>query len=108
MVGLYPSIPLDEGLKVLQKQYDKFKDKIVTAKDIIKMADFVLKDNLFEFDCKFYQQISGTAIRTKFAPPYACIFMDYVEFLKTQAIKPWLLKRFIDNIFFLWRDSEEN
>ena len=74
------------------------------------MADCVLKDNLFEFDCKFYQQISGTAIGTKFALPYACVFMDYVEteFLKTQAIKTWQQKRFIDGIFFIWTDSEEN
>ena len=36
--------------------------------------------------------------------------MDYVEtqFLKTQAIKPWLWKRFIDDIFFIWTDSEKN
>ena len=41
---------------------------------------------IFEFDCKFYQQISGVAIGTKFAPLYACIFMDYIEteFFKTQ------------------------
>ena len=54
--------------------------------------------------------MSGTAIGTKSAPPYACIFMDYVEteFLKTQAIKSWLWKRFIDDIFFIWTDSEEN
>ena len=51
-----------------------------------------------------------TAIGTKFAPPYACIFMEFIEteFLKTQAIKPWLWKRFIDDIFFIWTDSEEN
>ena len=76
------------------------------------MTDFVLKNNLSEFDCKLYQQISGTAIGTKFAPPYACIFMDYIEteFLKTQATKPWLWKRFIvDNFFnFFWKDSEKN
>ena len=109
MVGLYPSIPHDGGLEVLRKQYDKFKDKIVPTEDIIKMADFVLKNNIFEFDCKFYQQISGMAIGTKLASPYACIFMDYVEtkFLKTQAIKPWLLKRFIDDIFFIWTDCEK-
>ena len=28
-------------------------------------------------------------------------------YAKTQAIKPWLWKRFID-IFFIWTDSEEN
>ena len=110
VVGLYPSIPHDGGLEILRKQYDKLKDKMVPTENIIKMADFVLKNNLFEFDCKFYQQISGTAIGTKFAPPYACIFMDFIEteFLKTQAIKPWLWKRFIDDIFFIWTDSEEN
>ena len=110
VVGLCPSIPHDGGLEVLRKQYHKFNDKIVPTEDIIKMADFVLKNNLFEFDCKFYQQISGTAIGTKFAPPYACIFMDYVEmeFLKTQAIKPWLWKRFIDDICFIWTDSDKN
>ena len=110
VVGLYPSIPHDGGLEILQKQYDKFKDKMVLTEDIIKMADFVLKNNLFEFDRKFYQQISGTAIGAKFAPPYACIFMDFIEteFLKMQAIKPWLWKRFIDDIFFIWTDSDEN
>ena len=66
------------------------------------MADFLLKNNFFEFISKFFQQISGTAIGTKFAPPspYTCIFMDYieVEFLKTLSIKPWMLKRFIDDV----------
>ena len=36
--------------------------------------------------------------------------MDYVEteFLETQAVKPWLWKRFIDDIFIIWADSKEN
>ena len=84
---------------------------MVPTEDIIKMPDFVPKYNLFEFNCKLYQQISGTANEAKFAPPYACIFMGYIEteFLKTQAIKPWLWKTFIvDDIFFIWTDSKEN
>ena len=44
-VGLYSSISHDGGLEVLRKQYDKFKDKMVPTEDIIKMADFVLKNN---------------------------------------------------------------
>ena len=50
VVGLYSSIPHDRGLEVLRKQYSKFKDKIVPTEDIIKIADFVLKNNRFEFD----------------------------------------------------------
>ena len=42
------------------------------------MADFVLKNNYFEFNGQIKQQISGTAIGTKFAPPYACLFMDKI------------------------------
>ena len=43
----------------------------------VKLAQFVLKKIFFEFNV--FQQISGTAIGTKFAPPYACIFMDQTE-----------------------------
>ena len=44
------------------------------------------KNNYFKFTGKVKKQISGTAIGTKFATPYACIFMEQVEteFLKTQ------------------------
>ena len=37
------------------------------------MAEFVLKNNYFQFSDKVYQQILGTVIDSKFAPPYACI-----------------------------------
>ena len=88
VVELYPSIPHSEGLDILKKQYEDYPNKKVSTEDIGKMADFVLKNNLFEFGSK---QISGTAIGTKFTPPYACIFMNHnkTEFSKTQDIKSW-------------------
>ena len=53
------------------------------------MAEFVLKNNFFEFNNQIKQKISGTAIGTKSAPTYPCIFMDKVEteFLDTQTDK---------------------
>ena len=52
---------------------------------------------------------SGTAIGPKFAPPYACIFMDTVEteFLMRQYLQPFIWLRFIDDIFFIWTHREE-
>ena len=72
------------------------------------MSIYVLKNNYFEFDSKFKKQISGTAIGTKFAPPYACIFMDKVEreFLEAEDTKPWVWLRYIDDIFFIWAEGE--
>ena len=50
------------------------------------MAEFVLKNNYLEFNGSVKQQVSGTAIGTKCAPTYACIYIDEVEteFLETQ------------------------
>ena len=52
--------------------------------------------------------MSGTAIGTTFAPPYACIFMDSMEteFLEKGRLKPWVWLRYIDDIYFVWTHGE--
>lgn len=42
-------------------------------------AELVLKSNIFEFDEKTYRQMHGAAISTKFASPYAILFMAAIE-----------------------------
>ena len=66
------------------------------------MAEFVLKNNLVEFNNKVFQQISETPIGTKFAHPYVCIYINRVEkdFLETQELQPLLWLRLTDDIFF--------
>ena len=53
--------------------------------------------------------MSRIATGTKFAPPYACIYMDIVQqdFLETQELTPLLQLRFIDDIFFIWTHGKE-
>ena len=72
------------------------------------MLEFVLKNNYFECNGNVKQQLSGTAIGTKRAPPYTCIFMDKVEtdFLESQKLKPMVWFRYIDDIFFIWTHCE--
>ena len=73
------------------------------------MARFVLENNYFEFNGDVKKQISGTAIGTKFAPPYACIFMDDLEtkFLQSQSLQPLVWFRYIDDIFFIWTHGND-
>ena len=73
------------------------------------MADFVLKNNFFEFNGEVKRQKSGTAIGTKFAPPYACIFMDAVEteFILSQYLQPFISLCYTDDIFFIWTHIDE-
>ena len=61
-VGLYPSIPYNEGLEVLKKQLHNFSEKSIPTEDLVKMAEFVLKNNYFEFKSNVKHQISGTAV----------------------------------------------
>ena len=77
------------GLKGLREALDKRKKHNLPTSKLVKMAQFVLKTNYFQFSDKMYQQISETAIGTKFAPPYACIFITQVEskFLQTQKFQ---------------------
>ena len=109
VVRLYPSIPHEAGLKAVEKALNSRTNKKVSTEDLVKMAKFVLKNNCFEFNGKVKQQILGTAIGTKFSPPYACIFMDEVEtsFLEAQEMKPLVRFRYIDDVFFIWTHGQE-
>ena len=68
-MGTYPSIPHDAGLQALYKKFEERADKKISSTDVVKMAEFLLKNNFFEFETKIIQQISGKATGTRFAPP---------------------------------------
>ena len=109
VVALYPSIPHEDGLETLRERLVKSEDLKLLVIDIVKMTEFVLKNNIFEFDEKVKQQFAGTAIGTKFATPYACIYLDEVEteFLKMQELQRLVWLQYIDDIFFTWNHSED-
>ena len=109
LVGLHPSIPHDAGLKALREVLDKRDQHTIPTSELIRMADFVLKNNYVEFYRQIKQQMFGTAIGTKFAPPYACLFMDKIEiaFIETQELQPLVRFRYIDDIFFIRTHGEQ-
>ena len=55
VVGLYPSIPHELGLKVLEEALEKRKSKQISTDDLIKLAKFVLQYNYFEFNGEIKQ-----------------------------------------------------
>ena len=42
---------------------------------LVELSEIVLKNNIFQFNEKILKELRGLAIGTKFAPPYAIIFM---------------------------------
>ena len=50
VVGLYPSIPHNVGLRALKEALEKREQKKIPTEDLGQMAEFVLKNNFFEFN----------------------------------------------------------
>jgi hypothetical protein len=69
------------------------------------MMFLILTNNCFEFNDKMYIQNIGTAMGSKFAPPYDNLTLGKMEetFLKNCVLKPLLYKRFQDDVFLLWQ-----
>ena len=82
---------------------DTSDNKQISSDTLAELAEVVFKNNIFEFDEKTFKQKRGTAIGTKFAPPYAILFMaDFEEkMLKSFEKKPKIWWRYIDDIFFI-------
>ena len=74
------NIPHGEGLASLLKFLETRYNKQISSDIWTELAEVVLKNNIFEFDEKAFKQKRGTEIGTKFAPPYAILFMaDFEE-----------------------------
>ena len=74
VVGLYPSIPHEEGLEALKEVLERRGDKTISTDTLLELAHVVLKNNFFEFNDDFYQQLRGTALGIKCTPSYAILF----------------------------------
>ena len=111
MVRIYPNMSHIEGQEVLRKQYCKFLHKKVPTEDIRKTAKNVFKKVFLGLISTFSNKYLEPLLALNLLPPlYDCFFMDFIEteFLKTQSIKLYVWKRFIDDVFFIWTDSEQN
>ena len=68
VVGLYPNIPHDEGLAALRKLLECREDKTKSTDSLMDLAEWVLKNNIFEHNFSLFKHLRGTAIGTKIAP----------------------------------------
>ena len=58
---------------------------------------------------KTFKQKRGTAVGTKFVPPYSILLMADLEkwLLSDIDLKPYIWWRYIDDIFLIWEHGEE-
>uniref|UniRef100_A0A8C5R1Q4 Reverse transcriptase domain-containing protein n=1 Tax=Leptobrachium leishanense TaxID=445787 RepID=A0A8C5R1Q4_9ANUR len=113
--SLYSCIPHDLGLKHVKFYLETRGDAHSKhTKFVLQLLQFVLTHNFFIFDRTYYRQVTGTAMGTAMAPSYANLHLgwweqfvvngpDLIDF--QSSIIEW--KRYIDDIFILWRGSRD-
>ena len=115
--SLYTNIPPMEGIEEVRNFLKTRDDTSVPTEFICRLLEQVLTANIFEFDNKIFLQKIGTAMGTVCAPPFANIFMHKLDNLlrelargiskdKEDPIR--LYKRFLDDIFMVWRGSVDD
>ena len=82
IVSLHTNIPHERGLRALFYYITKYRYLIpirFSKEFILEAAEFVLKNNNFILLEEMFNQAMGTAMGTKFAPPYANLSVGFLE-----------------------------
>ena len=81
ITSLYTNTPHNGGIQSTKEMLTIHKppDSLPHNLYIIELLELVLTNNHFEFNGKYYHQLSGTAMGTKLAPSYANLFMTKFE-----------------------------
>ena len=113
VVGLYPSIPIEEGVNavsdVLEQHYNRVDMLGLSVTQVRTLLKFVLGHNFFRFGRQIYHQLDGVAMGNNLAPPFAILFMHTIEtrLLQDSPFQPILFRRYIDDIIILWTHGRQ-
>ena len=117
VTSLYTNIPNHEGKTAIHRTLveHNYRDRL-SKKGLLLLLETVLHKNNFDFNGKHYHQIGGTAMGTKLAPSYACLFMGVLEkallkkYRREHPLKPVpsTYLRFIDDIFMVFPGSKHD
>ena len=114
--ALFTNIKHKEGAKATKEALNLRHDKTVPTGFIMRILEFVLNNNIFEFDGQLYSQDIGAAMETKPAPPYANIFMAKIDqqilniaenYKENGQFPVKFMKRFLDDIFKVFIGSTQ-
>ena len=110
--SLYTNIPNAEGIQAVKSYLEERNEPgdQNLSQVIANFLTLILTLNNFQFNDENFIQTNGASMGTKCSPPYANLFMGKFE---ERHILPrirelvLLYVRFIDDIFFLWKGTEE-
>ena len=107
--SLFTNINHEDAINTTREALDEAKQQEVNTELVVRLLELLLKNNLFEFDNEIWKQLIGVAMGSRPAPSVANIFMakkiDNVILKLAQKYGEnamLVLKRFLDDIFFIF------
>jgi len=114
VTALYTNIPHEEGARWVAEfyaeTYPKWKHKhphlkAMSSNTLLELMLFILQNNVFTFNRKYFKQLIGTTMGAQFSVNYANIYMHklfrYIND-KYNLTLPLGFARFVDDIFLMW------
>ena len=109
--SLYTNIDINEGINACKEMLAIHRSihELPDNRAIIDLLRLVLENNNFDFADKHYLQKKGVAMGSCVSPSVANIFMSQFErkYVYTHANKPFIWFRYIDDIFAIFTQSDE-
>ena len=111
ITSLYTNIPIDETIAIAVDELCGENEVFINLekRELKRMLELSVKDNVFYFNNTLYQQIDGCAMGSPASGTYANIFMCFHEqnWLKDcpQQFKPLYYRRFADDTFVIFREE---
>ena len=65
--SLYTNIPLEESLRIMEKDFFPYTNCIIPQEYLVRMLELILKCNNFTFNRKHFLQVNGTAMDARVA-----------------------------------------
>ena len=104
--SLYTNIPHLEGINIVCRQYESHYESKppIPVTYLRELMRLILEENSFKFIERHFLQTHGIVMGTKMAVAFSVIYMaDFEErLIEASPNKPFVWKRFIDDIFSLW------
>ncbi|XP_075170450.1 uncharacterized protein LOC142242807 [Haematobia irritans] len=109
VVSLFPSIPVNLAIAMIEKKWDLIKNHTKIPRDIFKeLALFCIKDSrYFKYEDKTYEQLKGMPMGSPASPIIADIIMEELLDVSLSKIpKPRIITKYVDDIFAIVKKTD--